>query len=382
MKRALLALFTVVSLSAGLTGVAAATEPSTAAADLTPLAGPDADQLRDAVTGCHNQLSNGLYSQDAGGSRTIPVCESAGGAVHWKADFDVDCDGQRTTECNESTDPSFLNETAFPESDGDPLNSAVLPHVVVPLPSSVWDYRSAGIAGGTVAAAVYQDRVVYAVVGDLGPASIIGEGSYALAEALGIDPDPASGGIGGRVVDFILFPGVKASPIENHSVAVGLGEQAATELVNGCGSYSFSAYPTLTAGTSGAEVKAAQCLLADAGFPTGSGAPTGVFDPATVTATEQFQTSVGLAATGTVDSHTWTALLARGDTPTLRNGSTGAAVTRLQRALTAALGRTIAQDGDFGPLTEQAVEDYQSSRDLSADGIVGPITWGALQAGD
>jgi peptidoglycan hydrolase-like protein with peptidoglycan-binding domain len=85
--------------------------------------------------------------------------------------------------------------------------------------------------------------------------------------------------------------------------------------------------------------------------------------------------------TGTVDSHTWTALLAFGDTPTLQNGSTGPAVNRLQRALTAALSRTITIDGQVGPLTEQAVRDYQSSRSLGSDGIVGPLTWGALQAG-
>ncbi|MEU3254413.1 peptidoglycan-binding domain-containing protein, partial [Streptomyces sp. NPDC006997] len=31
--------------------------------------------------------------------------------------------------------------------------------------------------------------------------------------------------------------------------------------------------------------------------------------------------------------------------------------------------------------TTQAVRDYQSSRGLGSDGIVGPATWGALQAG-
>jgi peptidoglycan hydrolase-like protein with peptidoglycan-binding domain len=35
----------------------------------------------------------------------------------------------------------------------------------------------------------------------------------------------------------------------------------------------------------------------------------------------------------------------------------------------------IAVDGDFGPLTEQAVRDFQASEDIDSDGIVGPITW-------
>lgn len=82
-----------------------------------------------------------------------------------------------------------------------------------------------------------------------------------------------------------------------------------------------------------------------------------------------------------VGAKTWTALLSRGSTPTVQSGSTGEAVTRLQRALTAALGRTVAIDGVFGSGTAQAVRDYQSSRGLGADGIVGPATWGALQSG-
>ncbi|GAA0896335.1 peptidoglycan-binding domain-containing protein [Virgisporangium aurantiacum] len=126
---------------------------------------------------------------------------------------------------------------------------------------------------------------------------------------------------------------------------------------------------------------AAQCLLKNAGFDTGAANPSGTFDVGTTSATTRFQQDRGLAATGIVDSHTWTALLSTGDTPTLRVGSTGYAVTRLQRALTAALSRTVSADGQFGPLTEQAVRDYQTARSLGADGIVGPLTWTALQAG-
>lgn len=35
-------------------------------------------------------------------------------------------------------------------------------------------------------------------------------------------------------------------------------------------------------------------------------------------------------------------------------------------------------DGEFGPLTEEAVIDFQRDHDLKADGIVGPDTWAAL----
>ncbi|WUD72276.1 DUF1906 domain-containing protein [Streptomyces sp. NBC_00510] len=141
----------------------------------------------------------------------------------------------------------------------------------------------------------------------------------------------------------------------------------------------FTAYITVQSGSTGDQVKAAQCLLKAAGYDPG--APDGVFGPATTTATRNFQTSRGLTADGVVGPKTWTALLSRGSAPTIQNGSTGEAVTRLQRALTAALGRTVAIDGVFGPGTEQGVRDYQSSRGLGVDGVVGPATWGALQSG-
>lgn len=38
----------------------------------------------------------------------------------------------------------------------------------------------------------------------------------------------------------------------------------------------------------------------------------------------------------------------------------------------------LSADGVFGPLTRGAVVSFQSGRGLVADGIVGPITWGAL----
>lgn len=376
MRRSLIAVAGAVALAASATGVwAFADTGGTVAAE-----GPTADQLREAVAGCDTQLSSGEYAEDASGSGDIPVCKSKGGAVHWKADFDVDCDGQRTDECNENTDPWFQPETAFTQSDGKPLNSAELPHIVVPLPSGLWDYESAGIGGGTVGVATYQDKVVYAVVGDLGPKSIIGEGSYALAEALGIDPDPSTGGVSGKVVDFILFPGVTADPIEDPAQSESLGTEAANKLIAGCGGYGFDAYPDLATGASGAEVRAAQCLLKDAGFPTGD-KPSGSFDEATVTATKQFQTDIGLTATGEIDKHTWTALLSSGDTPELSEGSKGSAVTRLQRALTAASGATVTQDGIFGPKTKQAVTDYQTAVGVDATGVVDATTWQALQAG-
>ncbi|MCZ0982652.1 DUF1906 domain-containing protein [Streptomyces diastatochromogenes] len=144
-------------------------------------------------------------------------------------------------------------------------------------------------------------------------------------------------------------------------------------------SLDFTAYSTVQSGSAGDQVKAAQCLLKTAGYDPG--APDGAFGAATTTATQDFQSGTGLTADGVIGPKTWTALLSGGTAPTVRSGSTGEAVTRLQRALTAALGRTVAVDGAFGPDTDQAVRDYQSSRALAVDGIVGSGTWDALQSG-
>lgn len=66
--------------------------------------------------------------------------------------------------------------------------------------------------------------------------------------------------------------------------------------------------------------------------------------------------------------------------PTLRRGSKGDAVERLQRALAAAGFGPGANDGTFGPGTEAAVKRFQAARGLTADGVVGPATWSALSA--
>jgi peptidoglycan hydrolase-like protein with peptidoglycan-binding domain len=63
---------------------------------------------------------------------------------------------------------------------------------------------------------------------------------------------------------------------------------------------------------------------------------------------------------------------------TLTPGATGSQVKVLQRALTA-LGFKATADGDYGPSTESAVKQFQVSKGLTADGVVGPATLNALQ---
>ena len=214
---ALLAAGVLPANASGTARPATAQEGSVSAADLLA-----------KVTSC-SQISNGKYKTDDETSATIPVC-GKNGAVFWKADMDIDCDGQRTSKCSESTDPWYQDDTAFHQSDGRPLRADSLPYVVVPSSSSIWTYSAAGIKGGGVVAVIYHNKVEYAVVGDTGPTKIIGEASYATANALGIDPDPETGGTDSGVT-YILFKNSQVSPIESHSAAVTLGDKLAKQFL-------------------------------------------------------------------------------------------------------------------------------------------------------
>jgi peptidoglycan hydrolase-like protein with peptidoglycan-binding domain len=66
--------------------------------------------------------------------------------------------------------------------------------------------------------------------------------------------------------------------------------------------------------------------------------------------------------------------------PMLRVGSVGDAVRQAQD-LHVGHGATISVDGQFGQLTQRAVVEFQRSAGLSPDGVVGPRTWSALEAG-
>lgn len=62
----------------------------------------------------------------------------------------------------------------------------------------------------------------------------------------------------------------------------------------------------------------------------------------------------------------------------LRRYDHGPAVEDLQDRLIAAGFAVGTKDGVFGPKTESAVVAFQTKRGLLADGVVGPVTWGAL----
>jgi hypothetical protein len=223
-------------------GVDASTGPDAASPDANaprPDAGVDApaDSPQDlvarltALTQTCNVADNGKFSIHAGLPPTIDICR-LNGAFFWSSSMNVDCDGQTTTQCNSSTDPAYQNDTSFHQSNGQPLDAATLPYVVIPLPSFRFDYTASGIQPGAVVAVIYNGILEYGVFGDEGPVDLLGEASYAMAKSVGVNPDPANGGVDSGAL-YIVFTGTGAvaSPIEDHQAAVTLGGQLAQQLL-------------------------------------------------------------------------------------------------------------------------------------------------------
>ena len=109
-------------------------------------------------------------------------------------------------------------------------------------------------------------------------------------------------------------------------------------------------------------------------------AATGVFS--TNTPPQRVHTNTG-GGTGTQTHSTSTATNTTpavvAPTTTLKPGDTGSEVKTLQRALAALGFSPWKPDGNYGPATKTAVQDFQTSKKLTSDGIVGPKTLLALQ---
>jgi peptidoglycan hydrolase-like protein with peptidoglycan-binding domain len=102
----------------------------------------------------------------------------------------------------------------------------------------------------------------------------------------------------------------------------------------------------------------------------------GVFGANTEAAVLAFQRAHHLTADGATGPQTWAALIV-----TVQDGSTGYAVRAVQDQMNyrgSKYGYTLAVDGVFGPTTRLAVLAFQTAGKITADGVVGPVTWHAL----
>ena len=184
-------------------------------------------------------------------------------------------------------------------------------------------------------------------------------------------------------------------------------EIAETNIITGV----LSSYPgtALKTGSTGLDVQTIQTYLERIrrNYPAIPAITdkTGVFGESTSAAVAKFQHIFNLTPDGIVGKATWNKLsylytsvtrLAELDsegtslgigtvppTSILRLGSSGQDVITLQYLLNVAAEfnpavPAPAQDGKFGPGTQQAVAAFQSVAGLEPDGVVGPLTWQAL----
>jgi peptidoglycan hydrolase-like protein with peptidoglycan-binding domain len=134
-------------------------------------------------------------------------------------------------------------------------------------------------------------------------------------------------------------------------------------------------WPLFRLGDEGPEVYAIQHLLRSHGYNLTAD---GKFGPQTRTEVRNFQIAKGLGADGIVGPNTWAALI---QGKQLDAGDTGQPVRALQVLLREKFGfGAVNVDADFGPITDDAVREFQDEYDLAVDGIVGPDTWQALIA--
>ncbi|MEW6472536.1 MAG: peptidoglycan-binding protein [Actinomycetota bacterium] len=93
----------------------------------------------------------------------------------------------------------------------------------------------------------------------------------------------------------------------------------------------------------------------------------GDFGPQTAEAVRRAQSRAGIAVDGICGPDTWSHLH-----PTLQKGAEGPAVQEVQHEVACPV------DGIFGGMTDAQVRNFQRTHRITADGIVGPQTYGVM----
>ena len=144
----------------------------------------------------------------------------------------------------------------------------------------------------------------------------------------------------------------------------------------------------LKRGSRGPEVRSLQVQLNTVMSSSAKLNTDGVFGAKTQAAIKEFQTKARIKADGIVGPDTRQKLSEAANRKSLdssdhlRAGTRGPAVRRLQRMLNlkSPRGPKLVADGMFGQQTMRAVSNFQIHAGVSADGVVGPQTWAALES--
>ena len=95
---------------------------------------PTVADLLALTQSCTPVAGTSKFKTDASaGSATVQLCQLAG-AIWWRADADIDCDGAADAKC--TVDPDYMATTSATDSNGKYINPVKVPFYVVPLPSN------------------------------------------------------------------------------------------------------------------------------------------------------------------------------------------------------------------------------------------------------
>jgi hypothetical protein len=162
-----------------------------------------------------------MFALKPGGPKVVPtfvVNTGAAKVVSFTAKMAIDADGAGGWAAH---DPTGQNQTSLRYPGGASLNPGQIPFIVVPLD---FGRSHPDVKLGDYAAVSYGGKTVYAIVGDKGPAGVVGEGSIALAKALGINSDPRKGGADSGVT-YVIIPGSRdAAPPKEAGAIQTAGE--------------------------------------------------------------------------------------------------------------------------------------------------------------
>jgi Fungal chitosanase of glycosyl hydrolase group 75 len=169
----------------------------------------------------------------------LDYLENAGSPGNW---WGIACNPDTTGKpyVQSSTDPApgfyvsttALVDGAFPASSPSKyVNSGTVPFVVLPSKPKFSDKQQLGDLCMCFNNAT--GKCSWAIYADIGPSNQIGEGSMALADALGISSDPKSGGTSNESIAMVYFPGSRIGwPRSNAEL-----QAEACDLFNGWGGY-------------------------------------------------------------------------------------------------------------------------------------------------
>jgi hypothetical protein len=127
----------------------------------------------------------------------------------WNSKMSIDADGAGDAW---KSDRTGQGRTALRYGNGESLNPTTMPFIV-----KAGDQDQVQL--GEYAAVSYKGKTVYAIVGDVGPKGVLGEGSIAVARALGIPSDPNKGGVE-HGVQYLIFPGTRDAEPPRSAAAI------------------------------------------------------------------------------------------------------------------------------------------------------------------